>query len=218
MPIICTSIPPVSVMCPGSVCVHFVNIVWVKCIIISCILFAPPPVMCPGNVCVVSDNICPSHPYIKLSDKLPGASDALHSTNQRPVSRSRDHSRPIRGQYPGHYADKHKYYTSHSTAGEKKEGRLCRVYTVVNFKESWLSKLCLQVRNEQCVILKTKEARVVLTNSDEIGLKEWSISLRNALRNSHELLSSLAKKACKMYGTESGSGAASASHIHNSAN
>lgn len=76
------------------------------------------------------------------------------------------------------------------------------------------------VRNEQCVILKTKEARVVLTNSDEIGLKEWSISLRNALRNSHELLSSLAKKACKMYGTE-GSGAnssASSSHIHNSAN
>merc|ERR1719400_1223099 len=76
----------------------------------------------------------------------------------------------------------------------------------------------VMVRNEQCVILKTKEARVVLTNSDEIGLKEWSISLRNALRNSHELLSSLAKKACKMYGTESGSGAASASHIHNSAN
>ena len=72
------------------------------------------------------------------------------------------------------------------------------------------------------MILKTKEARVVLTNSDEIGLKEWSISLRNALRNSHELLSSLAKKACKMYGTEgSGSGStssASSSHIHNSAN
>merc|ERR1740129_107429 len=78
------------------------------------------------------------------------------------------------------------------------------------------------VRNEQCVILKTKEARVVITNSDEIGLKEWSISLRNALRDSHELLSSLAKKACKMYGTEgSGSGStssASSSHIHNSAN
>merc|ERR1740129_305906 len=78
------------------------------------------------------------------------------------------------------------------------------------------------VRNEQCVILKTKEARVVITNSDESGLKEWSISLRNALRDSHELLSSLAKKACKMYGTEgSGSGStssASSSHIHNSAN
>ena len=42
----------------------------------------------------------------------------------------------------------------------------------------------------------------MLTNSDEIGLKEWSISLRNTLRNSHELLASLAKKACKMYGTE----------------
>ena len=59
-----------------------------------------------------------------------------------------------------------------------------------------------QVRNEQCIILRTKESRVVLTNSDEIGLKEWSTNLRNTLRISHELLSSLAKKAGKIYGTD----------------
>merc|ERR1719225_1430072 len=58
------------------------------------------------------------------------------------------------------------------------------------------------VRNEQSVILRTKEGKIVLTNNDEIGLKEWSISLRNTLRNSHELLSGLAKKAGKIYGTD----------------
>merc|ERR1712106_647294 len=56
------------------------------------------------------------------------------------------------------------------------------------------------VRNEQCVILRTKEGKIVLTNSDEIGLKEWSINLRTTLRCSHELLSGLAKKAGKIYG------------------
>ena len=60
----------------------------------------------------------------------------------------------------------------------------------------------LQVRNEQCVILRTKEGKIVLTNSDEIGLKEWSLSLRTTLRCSHELLSGLAKKAGKIYGTD----------------
>jgi len=58
------------------------------------------------------------------------------------------------------------------------------------------------VRNEQCVILRTKEGKIVLTNSDEIGLKEWSVSLRTTLRCSHELLSGLAKKAGKIYGTD----------------
>ena len=43
---------------------------------------------------------------------------------------------------------------------------------------------------------------MVLTNSDEIGLKEWLVSLRTTLRCSHELLSGLAKKAGKIYGTE----------------
>lgn len=58
------------------------------------------------------------------------------------------------------------------------------------------------VRNEQCVILRTKEGKIVLTNSDEIGLKEWSANLRTTLRVSHELLSGLAKKAGKIYGTD----------------
>lgn len=58
----------------------------------------------------------------------------------------------------------------------------------------------IQVKNEQCIVLKTKDGKVVLTNPDEIGLKEWSSSLRTALKCSHELLSSL-KKAGKLYGT-----------------
>merc|ERR1719362_1157482 len=61
------------------------------------------------------------------------------------------------------------------------------------------------VRNEQCVILRTKEGKIVLTLSDEIGLKEWSSNLRSTLRCSHELLSGLAKKAGKIYGTDGNS-------------
>lgn len=61
------------------------------------------------------------------------------------------------------------------------------------------------VRNEQCVVLRTKEGKIVLTLSDEIGLKEWSSNLRTTLRCSHELLSGLAKKAGKIYGTDGNS-------------
>jgi beta-adrenergic-receptor kinase len=62
----------------------------------------------------------------------------------------------------------------------------------------------IQVKNEQCIILKTKDGtKVVLTNPDEIGLKEWAISLRTALKCSHELLSSM-KKAGKIYGAAEG--------------
>jgi len=64
------------------------------------------------------------------------------------------------------------------------------------------------VRGEQCVILRTKDSKIVLTNSDEIGLKEWSINLRTTLRCSHELLSGLAKKAGKIYGTDGNSSSA----------
>ncbi len=61
----------------------------------------------------------------------------------------------------------------------------------------------IQVKNEQCVVLKTKDGgKVVLTNPDEIGLKEWSVSLRTALKCSQELLSGL-KKAGKIYGAAS---------------
>ena len=62
----------------------------------------------------------------------------------------------------------------------------------------------MQVKGEQCVVLRLREGsnpgKVVLTNPDEIGLKEWSLSLRTALKHSHELLSGL-KKAGKIYGT-----------------
>jgi len=61
------------------------------------------------------------------------------------------------------------------------------------------------VRSEQCVVLRTKEGKIVLTLSDEIGLKEWSSNLRTTLRCSHELLSGLAKKAGKIYGTDGNS-------------
>lgn len=37
---------------------------------------------------------------------------------------------------------------------------------------------------------------------DEIGLKEWSVSLRSAYNQSQAILNSMAKKAGKIYGTE----------------
>ncbi|XP_022235512.1 G protein-coupled receptor kinase 1-like, partial [Limulus polyphemus] len=65
----------------------------------------------------------------------------------------------------------------------------------------------VQVKGEQCVVLKMKvererDAKVVLTNSDEIGLKEWLIALKSTHRSSLELLGSMAKKAGKIYGTD----------------
>lgn len=74
----------------------------------------------------------------------------------------------------------------------------------------------IQVKNEQCILLKTKnDGKVVLTNSDEIGLKEWSSSLRSAHKCSHELLSGLARKAGKIYGTD---GATTSTATHAAAN
>lgn len=64
------------------------------------------------------------------------------------------------------------------------------------------------VRNEQCIILRSKDGKIILTNSDEIGLKEWNLALRTTVRMSHELLSSLAKKAGKIYGTTDGTNSA----------
>ena len=65
-----------------------------------------------------------------------------------------------------------------------------------------------QVRNEQCIILRSKDGKIILTNSDEIGLKEWNLALRTTVRMSHELLSSLAKKAGKIYRTTDGTNSA----------
>merc|ERR1712029_690216 len=75
----------------------------------------------------------------------------------------------------------------------------------------------VQVKNEQCIILRTRsnESKHVLTNNDEIGLKEWSSSLRNAHKCSTELFSSLAKKAGRIYGTD---GAGSASAVSSTSN
>ena len=61
----------------------------------------------------------------------------------------------------------------------------------------------VQIKSEQCIILKTKDGgKVVMTNSDEIGLKEWSSSLQSAYKCSNELFSGLAKKAGKIYGAD----------------
>ncbi|XP_076331468.1 G protein-coupled receptor kinase 1-like isoform X1 [Tachypleus tridentatus] len=66
----------------------------------------------------------------------------------------------------------------------------------------------VQIKGEHCIVLKMRgdrDARVVLTNADEIGLKEWLISLKSTYKNSLELLGSMAKKAGKIYGTDANS-------------
>ncbi|KAL5288004.1 ADRBK2 family protein [Megaselia abdita] len=64
----------------------------------------------------------------------------------------------------------------------------------------------VQCKGEQCIQIRynegIRESRAILTNSDEIGLKEWGLSLRSAHKISQELLGSMAKKAGKIYGTE----------------
>jgi len=59
-----------------------------------------------------------------------------------------------------------------------------------------------QVKGEQSIVVKTKEGKVVLTNSDEIGLKEWVLSLRSAHKSSVEMLCKMARKAGRIYGTD----------------
>ncbi|CAG2055914.1 unnamed protein product [Timema podura] len=60
----------------------------------------------------------------------------------------------------------------------------------------------VHVKSEQCIVVRTRDGKIVLTNPDEIGLKEWALSLRSAHKCSQELLGSMAKKAGKIYGTE----------------
>ncbi|XP_035788713.1 G protein-coupled receptor kinase 1-like isoform X2 [Anopheles albimanus] len=64
----------------------------------------------------------------------------------------------------------------------------------------------VQFKNEQCVQIRfrdgIRDGKLIITNSDEIGLKEWALSLRAAHKESQELLGSMAKKAGKIYGTE----------------
>ncbi|XP_063972850.1 G protein-coupled receptor kinase 1 [Diachasmimorpha longicaudata] len=58
------------------------------------------------------------------------------------------------------------------------------------------------VKGDQCIVVRTKDGKIVLTNPDEISLKEWSLSLRSAYKNSMEMLGNMARKAGKIYGTE----------------
>lgn len=53
---------------------------------------------------------------------------------------------------------------------------------------------------------------------DEIGLNEWSLSLRAAHKNSLELLSSMARKAGKIYGAEIEANSRSSPIVNRSAN
>lgn len=60
------------------------------------------------------------------------------------------------------------------------------------------------VKGENCIIVKLKdglkESKVILTNQDDISLKEWHTSLRTAHKVSSELLQRMNRKAIKIYG------------------
>ncbi|KAG8036227.1 hypothetical protein G9C98_004807 [Cotesia typhae] len=58
------------------------------------------------------------------------------------------------------------------------------------------------VKGEQCIVVRTRDAKIVLTNPDEISLKEWALSLRSAHKSSMEMLGNMARKAGKIYGAE----------------
>nr|XP_022905168.1 G protein-coupled receptor kinase 1 isoform X2 [Onthophagus taurus]XP_022905169.1 G protein-coupled receptor kinase 1 isoform X2 [Onthophagus taurus] len=60
----------------------------------------------------------------------------------------------------------------------------------------------VQVKNENCIVIRMRDGKIVLTYPDEISLKEWLTSLKSAHKTSQELLGSMAKKAGKIYGTE----------------
>ncbi|KAI6171325.1 G protein-coupled receptor kinase [Aphelenchoides bicaudatus] len=60
------------------------------------------------------------------------------------------------------------------------------------------------VKGENAIIVRLKEGfketKIILTNQDEISLKEWHTSLRTAHRVSQELLQRMGRKAIKIYG------------------
>ncbi|KZC04507.1 G protein-coupled receptor kinase 1, partial [Dufourea novaeangliae] len=58
------------------------------------------------------------------------------------------------------------------------------------------------IKGEQCIVVRTKDGKIVLTYHDEISLKEWAVSLRSAHKCSMEMLGNIAKKAGKIYGTD----------------
>lgn len=76
-----------------------------------------------------------------------------------------------------------------------------------------IAKELINVKGDPSIILKKKgepekDAKLVLTTSDEISLKEWLDALSITHRTSKELLGSMAKKATKIYGTDHHSSAA----------
>ncbi|VDK51223.1 unnamed protein product [Anisakis simplex] len=60
------------------------------------------------------------------------------------------------------------------------------------------------VKGENSIVIKLKEGlketKVILTNQDEISLREWHTSMRTAHRVSSELLQRMGRKAIKIYG------------------
>lgn len=61
----------------------------------------------------------------------------------------------------------------------------------------------VQIKNESCIVIKLyNHSKYVFTNSDEIGLKEWHVSLKAAHKESLDMMTTMAEKATKIYGTE----------------
>jgi len=64
-----------------------------------------------------------------------------------------------------------------------------------------INKDQIQVKNEQCIILKTQgKGKIVLTSSDMIALDEWSAELHTAHKCWQQLLSGLDNQVGKTYG------------------
>lgn len=61
-----------------------------------------------------------------------------------------------------------------------------------------------QIKGENAIIIRLKdgfkESKMIITNQDEISLKEWHISLRTAYRVSQELVQRMGRKARNVYG------------------
>ncbi|XP_011630610.1 LOW QUALITY PROTEIN: G protein-coupled receptor kinase 1 [Pogonomyrmex barbatus] len=62
------------------------------------------------------------------------------------------------------------------------------------------------VKGEQSIVIRTKDAKIMLTSVDEISLKEWALSLKSAHKCSIDMLCNMAKKAGKIYGTDRDAG------------
>ncbi|XP_014678161.1 PREDICTED: G protein-coupled receptor kinase 1-like [Priapulus caudatus] len=58
------------------------------------------------------------------------------------------------------------------------------------------------VKGEQCIVVNLRgREKVVLTQQDEVGMKEWKNTLISTNKLSEEMLTSMAKKASRVYGS-----------------